>query len=87
MAAHNLRPGQVIQLVGSQRLWDVQATPWTELGAGDRLTVTEVQPLSTGRTGRQPYEVTLASSTGHPIGLELESGNTIFYVVPGPGET
>ena len=81
-----LRPGMVIELRGSQQLYDMSTDPWRLLEAGSRLEVVAVDLLATGRTDRQPYDVTLRSESGGVVLLEVEDGDTEVTVIQQPGD-
>ena len=81
-----LRPGMVIELRGSQQLYDMSTDPWRLLEAGSRLEVVAVDLLATGRTDRQPYDVTLRSESGGVVPLEVADGDTEVTVIQQPGD-
>ncbi len=81
VAARDLVPGQVVELVGQEKLWDVSEKPWRLLGAGTRLAVVSVTRLGSGRPDRDPYDLTFTSSTGSSIALEVEHGDAVLHVV------
>ncbi len=76
-----IRVGMTIELVDDQRLLKTSSTPWQSLTAGATLVVVAVAPMPTGRTDRQPYELSLRDADGDVIGLEVADGTELMAVV------
>ncbi len=76
-----LVPGTVVELVGKQHLYDFAEDPWRLYAAGEQLTVLSVKKMATGRTDRQPYEVTFRTRNGAVLELEADSGEDPIHVV------
>jgi len=70
----------VVELFGSQELFDFATSPLTTYKAGDRLVVKQVTRMATGRRDRQPYAIVF-DKDGSEIELELADGRTEFLVV------
>ena len=71
ISVRDVKRGMTIELTGAQTLWDTSTSPWRALGAGSRLAVMQVRRMPTGRTDRQPFELTLQDLDGGVI-LQLE---------------
>ena len=76
-----LVPGAVVELVGSQHLYDFSENPWRLYAAGEQLTVLRVRRMATGRLDRSPYEVTFCTRNGAVVELEADSGEDPVHVV------
>ena len=68
VAAHDLQPGMMIELVGKQTLYHRDMTAYE---AGTRLRVRSAEPLPTGRTDRQPYDILFETVDGDELPLEV----------------